>query len=98
MGFTDRPAYTDARAISKDVVSAYVDEELDRVDLIYNRYVSPLTQYVRRQTLLPLQEAEVFGEGIPEPERAADEELEKAHRRSDWIYEPDPEELLPMLF
>jgi F-type H+-transporting ATPase subunit gamma len=98
MGFTDRPAYTDARQISKDVVSAYVDEELDRVELVYNRYVSPLTQYVRRQTLLPMQEAEVYGEGIPEPEEPADPELAEAHEKAYWDYEPEPEQLLPMLF
>ena len=98
MGFTDRPAFTDARAISHDVTSAYVDEELDRVELVYNRYVSPLTQYVRRQTLLPLQQAEVFGEGIPEPEEPADVELAEAHEKAYWDYEPEPEHLLPMLF
>jgi F-type H+-transporting ATPase subunit gamma len=98
VGFTDRPAFSNAREISHDLITAYVDGELDRVDLVYNRYVSPLTQYVRRQTLLPLQEAEVFGEGVPEPEKPADEELAEAHRRAEWIYEPDPEELLPMLF
>ena len=97
-GFTDRPAFTDARAISRDVVSAYRDEELDRVELVYNRYVSPLTQYVRRQTLLPLQQAEVFGEGIPEQEPEKDEELAEAHRKAYWDYEPDPEVLLPQLF
>ena len=48
-----------------------MDEELDRVELIYNRYVSPLTQYVWRQTLLPIQQAEVLGEGVEErPTRA----------------------------
>jgi F-type H+-transporting ATPase subunit gamma len=98
VGFTERPAFTDARRISRDLTAAYVDGQLDRVDLVYNRYVSPLTQYVRRQTLLPLQEAEVFGEGLPEPERPADDELAEAHMRSDWLYEPDAEELLPMLF
>jgi F-type H+-transporting ATPase subunit gamma len=98
VGFTDRPAFTDARNVSKDVVSAYVDEELDRVELVYNRYVSPLTQYVRRQTLLPLQEAEVYGEGIPEPEEPADPELAEAHEKAYWDYEPEPEVLLPMLF
>jgi len=98
VGFTDRPAYSNAREISHDLIAAYVDGELDRVDLIYNRYVSPLTQYVRRQTLLPLQEAEVYGEGLPEPERPADEELAEAHMRAFWLYEPEPEELLPMLF
>ena len=98
VGFTDRPAFTDAREISRDVTAAYVDEELDRVELVYNRYVSPLTQYVRRQTLLPMQEAEVFGEGIPEPEEPADPDLAEAHEKAYWDYEPDPEKLLPMLF
>ncbi|MDX6581134.1 MAG: F-type H+-transporting ATPase subunit gamma [Solirubrobacterales bacterium] len=97
-GFTDRPAFTDARGISRDVTAAYVDEELDRVELGANRYVSPLTQYVRRQTLLPMQEAEVFGEGIPEPEEPADPELAEAHEKAYWDYEPEPEVLLPMLF
>jgi len=98
VGFTDRPAFTDAREISRELTSAYIDKELDRVDLVYNRYVSPLTQYVRRQTLLPLQQAEVFGEGIPEPEAPADEKLAEAHMRSAWVHEPDPEILLPKLF
>ena len=97
-GFTVRPSFADARRIGEAVSSRYVDEELDRVELIYNRYVSPLTQYVRRHTLLPLAEAEVFGEGIPEPEKPADPELAEAHQRSEWIYEPDPEEALRALF
>ena len=68
------------------------------MDLVYNRYVSPLTQYVRRQTLLPLEEAEVFGEGLPDPEEPADEDLAEAHMKGSWFFEPEPEELLPMLF
>ena len=55
---------TNAREIGEEMTARYVDEDLDRVELIYNRYVSPLTQYVRRQTLLPIQHAEVFGEGV----------------------------------
>jgi F-type H+-transporting ATPase subunit gamma len=98
VGFTDRPSFTDAREISRELTAAYADEEVDRVDLVYNRYVSPLTQYVRRHTLLPLQEADVFGEGIPEPEEPAEPELAEAHERAYWIYEPDPELLLPKLF
>jgi F-type H+-transporting ATPase subunit gamma len=98
VGFTDRPGFANAREISADLTAAYVDEKLDRVELIYNRYVSPLTQYVRRQTLLPLQQAEVFGEGVPEPDQPRDEELAEAHTRALWDYEPDPEKLLPELF
>jgi F-type H+-transporting ATPase subunit gamma len=98
VGFTDRPSFADARRIGDALTSGYVDEDYDRVDLIYNRYVSPLTQYVRRQTLLPLQQAEVFGAGIPEPEEPDDSELAEAHERALWFFEPEPEELLPQLF
>ena len=97
-GFTDRPGFADARRIGEAVTSRYVDEELDRVELIYNRYVSPLTQYVRRQTLLPLQDAEVYGEGIPDVTDDHDPELLAAHGRSEWLYEPEPEEALTLLF
>ncbi|MFN8161163.1 MAG: ATP synthase F1 subunit gamma [Solirubrobacterales bacterium] len=97
-GFTDRPAFANAREIGGDLTAGYVDESLDRVELVYNRYVSPLTQHVRRQTLLPLQQAEVFGEGIEEGgEEEPETEIERAHSRSLWIYEPEPEELLDRL-
>jgi F-type H+-transporting ATPase subunit gamma len=99
VGFTDRPAFANAREIGEALTARYVDEDLDRVELIYNRFVSPLTQHVWRQTLLPLQQAEVIGEGAGEEAAAEDEETEaeKAQRRSEWIYEPDPEELLARL-
>ena len=98
VGFTDRPSFANAREISQDLIQGYIDGELDRVDLVYNRYVSPLTQYVRRQTLLPLEAAEVYGEGLPDPEEPADEDLAEAHMKGSWFFEPEPEELLPMLF
>jgi F-type H+-transporting ATPase subunit gamma len=100
IGFTDRPAFANAREIAEELISEYVDEELDRVELIYNRYVSPLTQYVRRQTLLPIQQAEVFGEGVEELQAQESEpegELAEAHRKALWVYEPEPEELLAEL-
>jgi F-type H+-transporting ATPase subunit gamma len=100
VGFTDRPAFANAREIADELVASYVDEDLNRVDLIYNRYVSPLTQYVRRQTLLPIQQADVFGEGVEEltpVTEEVDEELAEAHLRALWVYEPDPEELLAEL-
>ena len=55
-GFTDRPAYANAREIADDLVQHYIDNELDRVEVIYNHYVSPLTQEVSHETLLPLQQ------------------------------------------
>jgi F-type H+-transporting ATPase subunit gamma len=84
-GFTDRPAYADARRIAERLMAGYVDGELDRVEIFYNHYVSALTQRVTRETLLPLQEATVLGgeaEGGP---------------RALVDYEPDPEQILSRL-
>ncbi len=98
VGFTDRPAFANAREIAEELTARYVDSDLDRVELVYNRYVSPLTQHVWRQTLLPLQQAEVTGEGAAEEERDEEEtEAERAQSRSQWFYEPDAEELLARL-
>lgn len=99
-GFTDRPEFVNAREIAEGLTAGYVDGEFDRVELVYNRFVSPLTQYVRRQVLLPIQQAEVFGEGAEEEEAEAAEdsgELVEAHLKALWVYEPDPDELLAIL-
>src|SRR3954471_1499017 len=59
-GFTDRPAFSDARDIGDALTSAYVDGEVDRVEIIYNHYISTMTQEVSHETLLPLQQADVI--------------------------------------
>jgi F-type H+-transporting ATPase subunit gamma len=99
-GFTDRPAYADARGIAKDLIEAYVEGRLDRVEILYNSYLSPLTQTVTRETLLPLAQA------VLEPEE--DEEDENSAGaggggrgdggpRALVEYEPDPKDLLERL-
>jgi F-type H+-transporting ATPase subunit gamma len=98
VGFTDKPSFTDARRISRDLITAFNDGEVDHVDIVYNRFVSPLTQYVRRQRLLPLDQAEVFGEGVSEVPEPEDKELAEAHSRALWVYEPEAEEILEELF
>src|SRR3954462_8214292 len=61
-GFTDRPAFSDAREIGDQLTADYVDGEVDRVEVIYNHYVSTMTQEVSPETLLPLQQADVLGD------------------------------------
>ena len=97
-GFTDRPSFADARKIADAVTSAYVDEKVDRVEVIYNGYISPMRQEVRHETLLPLQQADVLGEEEEDEERDGGSDEEQADQsRSLWIYEPDPEEILARL-
>ncbi|HEY1566811.1 MAG TPA: ATP synthase F1 subunit gamma [Solirubrobacteraceae bacterium] len=94
-GFTDRPAYNDARRIAERLMAAYVDGELDEVEIFYNGYISPLTQVIRRETLLPLQQATVLDEDTGEESEDHDEG-EKGPRAL-VEYEPDPEEILKRL-
>jgi F-type H+-transporting ATPase subunit gamma len=97
-GFADRPAYADARAVANDLIAAYVDGRIDRVELIYNSYVSPLTQTVTRETLLPLAKAIVDSEGEGrEGEERADRGDERQARPSPVDYEPEPEKILRRL-
>jgi F-type H+-transporting ATPase subunit gamma len=94
-GFTDRPSYSDARGIADDLISAYVDGRLDRVDILYNAYVSPLTQHVARETLLPLSHSALADDGTGDGAVSGEEHVSAAHALVE--YEPGPEEILKRL-
>jgi F-type H+-transporting ATPase subunit gamma len=99
-GFTDRPAFADARRVADGLVAAYVDDKVDRVEVFYNGYISAVNQEVRHETLLPLQQADVIAaddEEDEEGEAGEREEIERIHERALWIYEPDAEEILARL-
>ena len=67
-GFTDRPAYSDARGIADEMVAAYLDDRVDRVEIFYNGFISAMSQEVRHETLLPLAQADITGGGDGEGE------------------------------
>jgi F-type H+-transporting ATPase subunit gamma len=104
-GFTDRPAFADARSVADGLVAAYVDDKVDRVEVFYNGYISPVNQEVRHETLLPLQQADVIedddstdrGQTPEGSDPSRDEADEHIHDRALWIYEPDAEEILARL-
>ena len=98
-GFTDRPAFSDARRVADGLVAAYVDDKVDRVEVFYNGYISPVNQEVRHETLLPLQQADVIegDENGDEGENGGNGDDEHIHERALWIYEPDAEEILARL-
>ena len=72
---------------------AYLDEEVDQVDVFYNGYASAISQVVRQETLLPLQRATVLEE--ESPEEAASDATQQ--RRISPEYEPDAEPVLKRL-
>jgi F-type H+-transporting ATPase subunit gamma len=87
-GFTDDPRYADAQTIAHRLIELYTEEEVDRVLSVYNRFESALTQRVTEQELLPLSDA------LLETDQ---EEREEDALRGDFIFEPEPEEILERL-
>jgi F-type H+-transporting ATPase subunit gamma len=87
--FTDRPDYADAAAIARKLSELFVERDVDRVVLIYNHFVSPLTQTVVVEDVLPI------------PRHALEEDEEKSAYEialeGDFIYEPEPEIILERL-
>jgi F-type H+-transporting ATPase subunit gamma len=95
-GFADKPAYSDARSIADDLIAGYADGELDRVEIVYNAYISPLTQQVTRETLLPLSAATIAADESRDGERSGERSASSGPRAL-VDYEPDPEEILKRL-
>jgi F-type H+-transporting ATPase subunit gamma len=86
-GFSDKPTYADAQAIAHTISEAYTDGEVDRVVLVYNAYVSALVQKVTVRDLLP----------IPQDVLESGEDEERSTGTPDFIYEPEPDEILARL-
>jgi F-type H+-transporting ATPase subunit gamma len=95
VGFTERPAYANARDVAEALMVAYIDGDVDRVDMFYNGYVSPLTQELRRETLLPLQDATILEGGEHDVDRGEHDDDEGKHALVE--YEPGPDEILQRL-
>jgi F-type H+-transporting ATPase subunit gamma len=87
-GFADKPGYHDAQAVGHKLAELYEAEEVDRVVLVYNTFESALVQRVTTTELLPIREDVLEGESSDE---------ERAGPRGDFIYEPEPEEILERL-
>jgi F-type H+-transporting ATPase subunit gamma len=87
-GFSDSPRYSDAQAIAHGLAELYEQGEVDRVVVVYNQFVSALVQRVAVQDVLPVPEEVLRGE---------EDEREQAALLGDFIYEPEPEEILARL-
>src|SRR6476620_5578420 len=87
-GFTDQPGYADAQAIAHRLAELYTDEEVDRVTIVYNAFESALVQRVTVRDVLPLSEDLLDTD---------QQEREEDAVRGDFIFEPEPEEILARL-
>jgi F-type H+-transporting ATPase subunit gamma len=80
-GFSDNPAYEDARAIAAEVLQRFDDGHIDQVELAYTQFLSVASQRVHVRRFLPL-EAEAITETAPGGPTA------------DYEFEPEPGAIL----
>ena len=82
-GFGDRPTFADVIPLARLITDDYLSGDYGRIDIVYSRFVSTLTQRPELAQLLPIHETEDV-EGIP---------------GGQFIFEPGPgavlEQLLP---
>jgi F-type H+-transporting ATPase subunit gamma len=83
---SDRPSIADARAIAAHVIGAYSDEEIDGVEIVFNRFKNVAEQKPEIHTLLPIAEAVV---------EAGDEEIDRI--MPEYVFEPTAEDVLERL-
>jgi F-type H+-transporting ATPase subunit gamma len=89
-GFSDKPAYSDAQAMAHAISEAFTNGDVDRVVIVYNAFVSPLVQKVTVRDVLPIPQDILEGS-------SEDAQDEGRSGTPDFIYEPEPEEILARL-
>jgi F-type H+-transporting ATPase subunit gamma len=88
-GFSDNPTYEDARAIGEYVVELFTSEAVDKVELVYTRFVSAGSQEVVLRPLVPLSADTIAGgDG-----KAGSSDGSGGH----YEFEPDPSTILDTL-
>ena len=65
LNFEDQPAYDDVEKIAESYLSRYATGEIDRLDVVFTRFISTSKQIATVETLLPLGS---LGDGAEEEE------------------------------
>lgn len=64
MGFEDQPAYEEVEKIASEYLEDYIAGRIDRLDVIYTRFISTSRQAVTIETLLPLGSLAEQGDSV----------------------------------
>ncbi len=54
LGMPDHPTFADVKNLASEAVQMYADQEVDELHIIYNHYVSAISQVVTNKQLLPI--------------------------------------------
>jgi F-type H+-transporting ATPase subunit gamma len=104
--FEDRPQFAEAEVLANKYIAMFLKGEIDRVDVVYTRFINAARQEAVVETLLPMTAASV-GESGPSVRKAKPAEAAKPAgkgkgERVPYEFVPDPksilEEIVPVSF
>ena len=91
-GFSDNPSHANAKRIGTHVVELFTGGQVDRVELVYTRFISAGNQEVVLRPLVPLSADTIAGgDGRPGTARPADQPA------GGYEFEPEPTTILEAL-
>ncbi|MGA9577008.1 MAG: ATP synthase F1 subunit gamma [Terrimicrobiaceae bacterium] len=86
----EQPTFLETKAISKFLIERFLSGDVDKVTVLYPRFVNTLTQKPTTLTLLPITSLEEAGIQVPNEPPIPEAE-------GDIIFEPGPEKILDNL-
>jgi F-type H+-transporting ATPase subunit gamma len=78
----DTPVFNEVAQIAQFLMDGFANKTIDKVDIIYNRFINPATQKLVVENYLPVQQ---LGDGT------------EKKQLNDYIFEPSKEEILEEL-
>ena len=87
----DAPALRDTKVISKFCIDKFLAGEVDKVTVLYTKFLNTLLQKPTVRTLLPISPFELPAVGTPDAKTPA---VAAASGQSEYLYEPSPMEVL----
>ncbi|GAE92500.1 ATP synthase gamma chain [Gracilibacillus boraciitolerans JCM 21714] len=80
-GLSDQPNFADIKDLTSETIQLFIDGEIDELVIVYNHFISAISQEVTSKKLLPLSELKE----------------ESAGTTSSYEYEPNQQEILNVL-
>ena len=73
LGFEDQPAYAEVEKIAESYLSRYITGDIDRLDVVYTKFISTGKQIATIETMLPLGS---LSDGAEVPEEDSSDSVE----------------------
>jgi F-type H+-transporting ATPase subunit gamma len=93
----DSPTFAESKTISRFILQKFEEQQFDRVEIYYNRFVNTLSQVATRYPVIPIGAGVLdVARNLGEAERSEQQE-HKGDDRVTYNFEPEANELLDRL-